>query len=189
MKVSFLPRHKTGIWLIDVQERLFPHVERACEVLERLRFVLKSARLLQLPCFVTEQQPDSLGGTLESLQNLLSSGITIYPKTTFSGYADPEIKKAIDRTSIEYWILTGIEAHICVLQTAKDLILAGKQVVVLNDAITSRSIYDYSTAIAEMKEMGVRISSAETVFYELLRDASSVDFKEFLQLVKQLSHG
>jgi isochorismate hydrolase len=86
------------------------------------------------------------------------------------------------------YILCGIEAHVCVLQTAKDLTLAGKRVVVANDAISSRSIYDFSTAIGEMKEW-CRISSVETILYELIRDASSPDFKQCLPLFKSCGSG
>jgi nicotinamidase-related amidase len=71
-----------------------------------------------------------------------------------------------------------------VLQTAKDLLQAGCEVVVLNDAITSRSIYDFSTAIAEMRDCGIRISSCETVLFELLKNSEAPEFKKISQLVK-----
>lgn len=84
----------------------------------------------------------------------------------------------------DQWVLIGIEAHVCVLQTAKDLIAEGKQVVVLNDAIGSRSIYDFSTAIAEMRDCGVRITSTETILFELLRNSQAAEFKAMSQLIK-----
>lgn len=83
------------------------------------------------------------------------------------------------------WILIGIEAHICVLQTAKDLLEAGKAVAVANDAVSSRSIYDFSAAMGELRDNKARLTSVETLIYELVRDAKSSEFKEILSLVKE----
>lgn len=89
---------------------------------------------------------------------------------------------------VDQWILVGIEAHVCIMQTAKDLVLRGKQVIVVNDAISSRSVYDFSTAIAEMKEWA-RITSTEAALFELIGDASSEAFKLCLDLVKAKPRG
>ena len=97
---------------------------------------------------------------------------------------DDLVKAELLLAPVSQWVLAGIEAHVCVLQTAKDLLEQGKQVVVLNDAISSRSIYDFSTAIAEMRDCGARISSTETVLFELLRDSKAAEFKEISQLIK-----
>src|SRR5205807_1820262 len=101
-------------------------------------------RLLKLPLFVTEQYPRGLGLTLAPIKSRLPPDQAIFSKTTFSGYFDPSIKQKVDQTGVDTWILVGIEAHICVLQTAKDLLEAGKNVVVLNDAVSSRSLFDFS---------------------------------------------
>ncbi len=180
----FLDKEKTGLWLIDIQENLFPLIDRSCEILQKICVCLAFAKTSKLPVFVTEQYPKGLGHTVAPIKEKLPENQPIFTKTTFSGYHDPEIKKAIDVIPVETWILTGIETHICVLQTAKDLILAGKKVVILNDATSSRSLFDFSTALAELREMGCRISSTETVIYEMLRDANSADFKAILPLLK-----
>jgi nicotinamidase-related amidase len=98
---------------------------------------------------------------------------------------DPELNKYLLALPVQQWVLIGIEAHVCVLQTAKDLLRENKQVVVLNDAISSRSIYDFATAIAEMRDCGVRISSAETILFELLKDSKAEEFKQISHLVKE----
>lgn len=98
--------------------------------------------------------------------------------------ATPAIKEAIEKTGKREWIVVGIEAHVCILQTARDLQVAGNRVVVLNDAISSRSIYDYSTAIAEMRDEGIRISSVETLLFELMQDSKCPEFKQVSQLIK-----
>jgi nicotinamidase-related amidase len=182
---EFLAQNNCGLWLVDVQEKLIPEMDRAGEVLETLAFLLKAREILGLPLIVTEQYPQGLGPTTGRLKKWIPANQMIYAKTTFSGYSNIRIREAVDSLSVRNWILVGIEAHICVLQTAKDLLLNGKKVVVLNDAITSRSIYDYSTAVGDLKDMGARITSVETVIYEILRDSSHPDFKALLSLVKQ----
>ena len=105
-------------------------------------------------------------------------------KTTFSGLDDSAFLTHVMSCPYTQWIVAGIEAHICVLQTAKSLLKAQKQVVVLNDAISSRSIYDFSTAIAEMRDAGVRVTCSETVLFELLKDAKHPQFKAISELIK-----
>jgi nicotinamidase-related amidase len=149
--MSFLQKGETALWLIDVQEGLFPSIDRKDEVLDNICFFLKAAAILKLPLVVSEQYPQGLGKTIKILLELLPKNQPILEKTTFSGYLDKEICKTVDAIEVQNWILLGIETHICVLQTAKDLVASGKKVVVLNDATSSRSLYDYSTGIAELK--------------------------------------
>lgn len=174
----------TSLLVVDVQERLFPHVERACEIVQRIQLVIKGFQILHIPIFVSEQYPKGLGNTIEGLKACLPADQTYFSKTSFSCLGDPLVKAQMLKIPVSQWVLVGIEAHVCILQTAKDLLAEGKQVVVLNDAISSRSIYDFSTAIAELRDIGVRISSTETILFELLRDASSAEFKAISQLIK-----
>ncbi|MCC5832500.1 MAG: isochorismatase family protein [Chlamydiales bacterium] len=180
----FIEKETCGLWIVDVQERLFPHIDRSCEVLEQICYMLEAARLLHIPIFVTEQAPDKLGETVEPIKKRLPEGQLIYSKTTFSGFYDPVVRLAVEKLPVKTWILVGIEAHICVLQTAKDLLAAKKNVVALNDAVSSRSLFDFSTAIGELRDAGARISSTETVIYESIRDAASEEFKECFSLIK-----
>ncbi len=173
-----------ALWIVDVQENLFPKVDRSCEVLESICFFLEVAKILEMPIVVTEQYPKGLGPTVAPILNRLPQEQQIWSKTTFSGYLDKTIRTKVEPMA-EQWILVGIEAHICVLQTAKDLLADGKKVIILNDAISSRSLFDFSTALGELKEAGARISSSETLTYELIRDAASPKFKKILPLVKR----
>jgi len=179
-----LKPEKTGLLLIDVQERLFAHVERACEAAAAMEKVLRGFKILGLPVFATEQYPEKMGRTIEPLRKVLGEGQIYHPKTSFSCMGDAAIRQELLAHPAEQWVVVGIEAHVCVLQTARDLAAAGMEAAVLNDAITSRSIYDYSTAIAEMRDMGVRISSVETVLFELLGGSKAAKFKEISQLIK-----
>lgn len=180
-----LSRENTALMLIDVQDKLFNQVERSCEVMQTMQKVLKGFQILNLPTFVTEQYPQGLGSTIATLKCYLNDDQEYLPKTSFSCVGDFLIKEKILTCPAKQWVLMGIEAHVCVLQTAKALLNLNKQVVVLNDAITSRSIYDFSTAIAEMRDCGIRVSSAETILFELLGDSKVKEFKEISNLIKE----
>lgn len=178
-------RSRTGFLLIDVQDKLFPLVDHSCEVFKKIHLLIEGFNILDIPIWVSEQYPEGLGSTLERLKNVLKPNTVYLRKTSFSCLKDDSLRKTLLASSIDQWILAGIEAHVCVLQSAKDLIKAGKQVAVINDAISSRSIYDFSTAIAEMRDIGVRVTSTETVLFELVENSKAPEFKSISSLVKQ----
>jgi nicotinamidase-related amidase len=180
-----LLKEESGLLVVDVQEKLFRLVERPCEVLHSLEKVIKGFQILKIPIFVTEQYPQGLGETIPSLKNILGDKFTPFVKTSFSCLGNSSFKLEAEKSQLKHWVLVGIEAHVCILQTAKDLLRAGKEVVILNDAISSRSIYDFSTAIAELRDCGARISSVETILFELLRDSKNPEFKQISQLIQQ----
>ncbi len=180
-----LDRSKTGLLVIDVQESLFPLVDHSCEVYKKICQVIKGFNILNIPMWVSEQYPEGLGPTLEGIQSILAENATYIGKTSFSCLKDEVFKQVILSSKVEYWVLIGIEAHVCILQTAKDILKTGQKVTVINDAISSRSIYDFSTAIAEMRDMGVRVTSAETVLFELLENSKAPEFKSISNLIKQ----
>lgn len=179
---DFFQRDAIGLLVIDVQERLFPKVDRAEGVLRNMERMVRAFQILNLPIVTTEQYPKGLGPTVPELRQLLGSDQRYLDKTTFSCGCDPAIVEALkERTQ---WLLIGIETHVCVLQTAKDLLQLGKSVAIANDCVSSRSIFDYSTALAEARDAGARITSLEIVLFELLRDAKAPEFKEISMLVK-----
>jgi len=183
MSVNYhFERSKTCLLIIDVQGKLFSQVERPCEVMHAIQKVVRGFQIMDLPIIITEQYPEGLGSTVIGLKNLLGSKANYFSKTTFSCVANSEIAEKL--MQFHQFIIVGIEAHVCVLQTAKDLLKAGKQVAVLNDATTSRSIYDFSTAIAEIRDVGGRISSVETVLFELIHDSHCKEFKQLSELIK-----
>lgn len=184
MKNSKLLRDKVGLLVVDVQEKLFPYVENSCPVMQTIQKAVRGFQILHLPIYVTEQYPKGLGHTVATLKGVLGPDQTYLAKTTFSCLDDHAVKEALLQAPIAQWVVAGIEAHVCILQTVKDLLENNKQVVVLNDAISSRSIYDFSTAIAELRDCGARISSTETILFELLRDSKAAEFKEISQLIK-----
>jgi nicotinamidase-related amidase len=183
LKYHLSPKN-TALLVVDVQEKLVRLVDRCADVMSNIQKVIKGFEILKIPAVVTEQYPQGLGETVPALKSYFGDKQKYFAKTAFSCLADPVIKNEILAMAVENWVIIGIEAHVCVLQSAKDLLNAGKNVVVLNDAITSRSIFDYSTAIAELRDAGARITSTETILFELLGDAKKPEFKAISQLIK-----
>ncbi|MBA2368016.1 MAG: isochorismatase family protein [Candidatus Protochlamydia sp.] len=177
-------RSRTALLIVDMQEKVFHSVDRGSEILQSIFKLIKGFELLELPIFISEQYPQGLGETLTPLKTLLGNHYNPWTKSTFSCLDDPLIYAAIEQLPFDQWVLVGIEAHVCILQTAKGLLNMQKQVAVLNDAISSRSIYDFSTAIAEMRDCGIRISSVETVLFELVKDSKAKEFKSISQIIK-----
>jgi nicotinamidase-related amidase len=170
--------------LIDVQVKLCG-VMLATEmqsVTDNCSRLIQAANLLALPVVVTEQYPQGLGQTIADIAQHLGN-VNPIAKTTFSCCADPAFKTKLQRDKSQI-ILAGMEAHICVLQTALDLIALGKQVMVVEDAIISRNVVNKNNAIARMANAGVVITSTESVLYEWLGDAKHEAFKAISILVK-----
>lgn len=183
--MSQLQLGKTGVLLIDVQERLFPHIDRSEEIKERISFFLRFAKLAALPLVISEQVPESLGSTLPDLLEIVGTEIPRLSKSHFSFFRDPVCRAHLEKISVTNWILLGIETHICVLQTAKEMKESGLDLVVPNDTTSSRSLYAFSTALGELRDLQVRVSSAETLVYELIEDANSPLFHQVLPLVRE----
>ena len=141
---------------------------------KKLSLLTYAASLLNIPLYLTEQYPEGLGKTILELNPHKS-----YTKTAFSCLG--ALKEDL---ATPYWIVAGIESHVCVLQTVRDLIKSGKQVVVLQDAIASRSLLDHTSALQEMRAMNARITTVETLLFELLQDAKHPQFKAISQAVK-----
>lgn len=175
----------TGLLVVDVQEKLFPKVECNADVLQVMTRVIKAFQIMQLPIIVSEQYPQGLGTTIAPLKNVLDDNQKYWKKTTFSCFGDNELRRHMLAMPCQNWVVMGIEAHVCILQTVKGLLASGKEPIVLNDAIASRSVYDFATAIAEMRDLGVRVTSSETVLFELLGDSKSSEFKAISQLIKE----
>lgn len=179
-----LDRSRAALLVVDMQEKVYASVERGAEILQSLFKVIKGFELLELPIYISEQYPAGLGETLTPIKTLLGAYYKPWIKSTFSCLDDPAIFAFVQELPFQQWVVVGIEAHVCILQTAKGLVKMGKQVAVLNDAISSRSIYDFSTAIAEMRDCGIRISSVETVLFELVKDSKAKEFKLIQDIIK-----
>lgn len=170
-----LSPNSTGFLLIDVQEKLMPKMHDQ-SILNRQEIMLKSSSLLDMPIIITEQYPAGLGKTV------LDCSVHPLEKTAFSCLGNRQVVDALKMR--KNWLIAGIESHVCVLQTVRALVEAGYTPIVLQDAISSRSSLDHTSALQEMRAMGVRVSTTETVLFELLQDAKHPHFKAISSLIK-----
>jgi isochorismate hydrolase len=142
----------------------------------------QAANLLNLPILVTEQYPQGLGETMPELSQHLAKA-KIISKTAFSACGEPKFNQLSHRDKSQI-LLAGMEAHICVLQTALDLMAQGKQVFVVEDAIISREDRNKTNAINRLRAAGCVVSNTESVLFEWLGNANHGAFKALSKLIK-----
>ncbi|MBI5831210.1 MAG: isochorismatase family protein [Armatimonadetes bacterium] len=181
MADSNLPRRDHAVLaIIDVQARLVPAMAEFGPTLVNIRRLTRGAKALALPILVTEQYPRGLGPTVPSVARLVPGP---YPaKTAFSCFGCEPFAQAAE--AHDELILCGIEAHVCVLQTALGGLARGKRVFVAADAVTSRAVANRQAALAELAAAGVVIAPTETLLFGLLGAAGSPEFKAISRLVK-----
>lgn len=161
------------VLLVDVQEKLTPLVQDAKALVEACLWVKQVAAQLGIPVLITEQYPKGLGHTVPELSDQTRSP----EKTHFSCMADTSIQKHIGDYERDQLILVGIEAHVCVMQTALQAKEQGFDVFVVADAISSRFALDKELALARMQQQGIVIVSREMLLFEWIRTSQHPDFK------------
>lgn len=171
-----LNANESALILIDTQEKLFPFIHNNAELLLRCEWMLKVASLMNIPILISEQYPEGLGETLPILKEAAGNA-TIMTKTEFSCTENNECLTKIEQLKRKQVILIGIEAHVCVLQTAFGLQRAGKSVYVVADAVESRRMQDKVLAIERMQAAGIYIISSEMALFEWCRDSKHPHFK------------
>ncbi|QDU64584.1 Isochorismatase family protein [Planctomycetes bacterium Pan216] len=172
----------TAILLVDVQEKLLPLIDRGDGVRQRCRYLLQAARILNIPVVATEQYPKGLGSTIPELAEFIASP---FEKLTFSSYGIQEVRTKLGELGSPKVLLCGIEAHVCVQQTAFDLMADGFRVYLPIDATGSRRASDKEVAIDRMRGSGITITTAEAAVFEWTERAGTPEFKEISRLVKE----
>lgn len=176
-------KENTQSVIIDVQERLFPHIYE-CERLSRnLIILIKGLSLLRIPILVVQQYTRGLGPTIRPLGETLGTFEAI-EKNSFSCCDEPSFNKKISLSKKKNIIVAGIEAHVCVQQTVTDLLVSGYTPVVIEDCVSSRKENDKKVAIERMKNEGAIISTYESVLFELCRFSNADVFKPLSGLLK-----
>lgn len=178
-----LDRNNAVLMVIDVQERLVGAMHERQRLLAGLDRLIRGARVLGLPIVWTEQNPEGLGPTVPEVAGLLE-GLEPIAKTTFSGCGAEGAMRALEQTPFLDVLLAGIEAHVCVYQTAADLLCCGYRPQVVADAVSSRTPADKAVGLEKAREAGAGITSVETALFEMLRDAADPAFKQILEIVK-----
>jgi len=173
---------RSALLVIDVQDKLAPAMNNIEAVVENTSILMRAATRLQVPLLVSEQYPQGLGATIEPLAEL-NDGEAL-AKVAFSGMADGAYAARFNGLGRDQAVLAGIEAHICVLQTAMDLLAADVQVFVVADATTSRSPDNHSMALHRLSGAGAEIVTTEMVLFEWLGQAGTQGFKDISKLIK-----
>lgn len=172
-----------AIVLVDVQGKLASLMFERERLFENLQILLKGARILELPVLWLEQYPQGLGPTIPEIAEILD-GQSPISKTSFSACGEPGFVEALAQSGRKQVIVAGIESHVCVYQTTRDLLAKGVDVEVIGDAVSSRTEANYRLGIDRMASMGATVSSTEMCLFELLREAGSDVFKQISQLVR-----
>jgi nicotinamidase-related amidase len=169
--------------LIDFQGRLAEIVHRSEWVIPNVLRLVKGCQALDVPILSSLQVPEKLGPMLPELASALSGADPIV-KHAFSALRVPEFMRDLVQTERKQVLLTGIEAHVCVLQTGLDLLDAGYAVTVLSDGVFSRTQENHNLALQRLHDLGATISSVEMALFELIRTAKHPAFRTISRLVK-----
>lgn len=177
-----LTPQNTALVVIDVQEKLMNVMPRRAELIGAIQRLMGAARVLNLPTLVTAQYIKGLGPVCPEIMEA-TPGIQPIEKTAFSCCGSEEFMRAVKDLRRQRLLLCGIEAHVCVQQTAIDL-MKDYFVYVAADAVCSRHEIDYPVAIERMRDCGAVITTVESAVFELLREAGTEQFKQILPLFK-----
>ncbi|MCP1110930.1 nicotinamidase-related amidase [Lachnospiraceae bacterium PF1-21] len=169
--------------LIDVQERLVPVMDRKVETVAASVRLIEGLRILGVPVVPFRQYPKGLGDYIPEIKEALGSHEPS-DKLTFSAYGSEEIAERIDSYQKKNVLIFGMETHICVQQTALDLIAKGYNVMIVTDCVTSRKKADSDIALRRLEAEGALLTTTESILFELLKEAGSESFKQISRLIK-----
>lgn len=169
--------------VIDMQEKLLPHIQSHDKILKSNLTMVKGLRTLNVPIIVTQQYTKGLGNTIPALNDAIGN-FSYIEKLTFSCYREPAFIKVMNRSGKRNVVIMGIESHVCVLQTALDLLYNNFNPVIVTDAVGSRNDEDKNISLWRMRDVGCIMTSTESILFELCRKAGTPEFKEISNLVK-----
>jgi len=178
-----ITKDNTTALFIDFQERLFPVMNEKETLLKNVKMLLQGLNILGIPTAFTQQYTKGLGETLEEIR-LLVPGFAFIEKTNFSCFGAEEYTLFLRQYQSKTVILCGIEAHVCVLQTAVDLKEYGYFPIVVTDCITSRSPISKESAIDRFRYENIMTTTCESILFELTRSAKAEEFRAISKLVK-----
>jgi nicotinamidase-related amidase len=175
---AILESDKVGLLVVDLQERFRDLIDGMPEVVTKSSRLIRFCQRLDIPVRITEQYPRGLGRTIPEIAALFDGADAPAEKLRFSCHG------ALD-LDCPQWIVCGIETHVCVYQTVRDLLSEGKQVAVAVDAVSSCNASDRETGLAYMRDLGAQLMSAQMIMFEVLRDAGTPQFKSVADILKE----
>lgn len=170
--------------IVDAQEKLVKAVPDGNKIVNNFVKVAHAADILNIPTIITEQYPAGLGATVDDIKNTVSAGTFTVEKNNFSAMSEPYFNSAFKACGKKQAVIGGIETHICVLQTAYDLIKEGIEVYIIKDCTSSRKNEEYEAGIELLRQYGARIATVEIVLFEWLKSSKHQHFKEIQNLIK-----
>jgi nicotinamidase-related amidase len=182
-----LDRETAVLVVVDVQERLVPAIDKDLYTrsLGNFKIVIEAAGTLGLPIVLTEQYPKGLGRTVpDVLRALEGKAYERIEKVSFSCARDETFLDLIAKTGRRQVVLIGMETHVCVYQTSVDLLNAGYEVFVLDDAVSSRFPHNYQSGIRALRDAGAVVVSTETAVFQLMKVAGTPEFKKISSLIR-----
>jgi len=181
---KILDPDKTVLVIVDLQEAFRSPINDFAQIASRISIAARGFQILSLPIIITEQYPKGLGRTAEEILFSLPPEFEFVEKTAFSSCGAGAFMEKLRGSGASQVLLCGLETHVCVNQTAHDLLNENYEVHLLTDCVSSRFTPDKETALKKMQQSGVVPSSVEMALFELMRDAKHEQFKEIQNLIK-----
>lgn len=181
--MRMLPENTLAL-VVDYQEKLVPAMAEKEEMIEKSVVLLEGLRALDVPLIVSQQYTRGLGETVAEIRAVIGEETKAFDKLAFSLWDDEAIRAEIEKTGRKTVLLCGMESHVCVLQTAIDLIGAGYTVFMVEDCMSSRKEHDMELALRRAEQEGAFVTGCEAVLFELTRKAGTPVFKIISKLVK-----
>ncbi len=179
----FLDREDAVLLVVDIQEKLAAVMKERDTVVGNNLHMIELAKMIGMPVMVTEQYPRGLGKTVAEIREALPFYRPV-EKMTFDCCGQPAFLEELKEHNKRSVVLTGMETHICVLQTCLGLLKGGINVHIARDAICSRTEENWKTGVEFMREAGAVVTSTETVLFQLLKAAGTEEFKKISQRIK-----
>lgn len=183
MKKYMLNKEDALLFIIDIQDRLVPVMKHRKKVIKNNVILIEASKRLEIPIIVTEQYPRGLGTTVFEIGEVIDNNTKIFEKISFTGYTD-EVKQALEESGKKKIIITGMETHVCVFQTVRDLLDNGYEVYIARDGVASRKKDNFFNSLDLMRSMGAVIMDTETIIFDLLKTAGTPEFKVLSNLIK-----
>ena len=179
---AILKRETTALLIIDIQERIIAAMQNHVRVIENALKLVRGFKVMNLPVYYTEQYPKGLGGTVQILKNELESDAV--QKMSFSCFGAGDLFRELIAKGITQIVTCGVESHVCVQQSALDLVANGFKVYLAADAASSRRELDYNMAMDRMRSHGIEVTTTESILFELLNVCGTDEFKAVSKIVK-----
>jgi nicotinamidase-related amidase len=177
-------RENTIGLVIDIQEKILPIIDCKEEIIKNSLVLINGLKILQVPIIVTQQNTKSLGPTIPEI-NAVIGNYSYINKMSFSCYREPDFVRILNQIGKKNIIIIGVEAHVCILQTVLDLLYNNFNPVVVEDCIGSSRENDKRVSLWRMRDIGVVITTYESILLELCRESGTDEFRGLLKLFKE----